>query len=181
MPHSSKTLLDTGGGEESDGRELVPWFDPNHAASVAAAPAVSNTMSMDALVPCSNRTDEQSQQVMESNPAPGTCMVGCSTRVGSCSGAATQEEDAVLAVKHARAARVPVAREWSGRGKSVSGSAKFGKDSQHVTLDTCHEELSMGFTSTSMGSPENTVDDHDSVGHSGPPVKLLTSDYHLLL
>ncbi|KAK9273414.1 hypothetical protein L1049_018224 [Liquidambar formosana] len=162
--------------------EVAPWFDHHHRAAAVAASSASATMTMDALVPCSNGTDDQSTHVMESVSGIGTCMVGCSTRVGSCSGAATQDDEAVLVEKRARVARVPAAaaaHEWSSRDQSASGSATFGRDSQHVTLDTCERDLGMGFTSTSPGSPENTssgmpctktttADDHDSVCHSRP-------------
>ncbi|KDP28805.1 hypothetical protein JCGZ_14576 [Jatropha curcas] len=158
--------------------ELVPWFENNRAAAVAASSA---TTTMDALVPCSNRTtDDRKKRAMESVPALGNCVVGSSTRVGSCSGpTATQDEDALLTAKRARVARVPVAPEWSSRDQSVSCSATFGRDSQHVTLETCEPDLGMDFTSTSFGSQENTscgkpgtktatVDENDSVCHSRP-------------
>ncbi|KAI9078459.1 hypothetical protein K1719_039555 [Acacia pycnantha] len=147
----------------------------------ATASAASNTMTMDFLVPCSNRTDEQqTTQVMDSVTCGGTlgrCMLGYSTRVGPFSGPTNQEEEAVLAGKRARVARVPVAPEWSGRDQSVSGTATCGRESQRVTLDTCEKESAIGFISTSMGSPKNTssakqctktnaADDYDSVCHS---------------
>lgn len=170
LPHRNKSVFDGGAG---NGDDMVPWFDPQRAAA-------STTMTMDAMVPCSNRTDEQSTQAMDSVPGGGvlgTCVVDVSTRVGSCSGPATQEEEALLAATRARVARVPVAHEWSSRDQSLSGSATFGRDSQHVTFDTCDREMGGGFTSTSMGSPENTktttADDHDSVCHSGPQAKFL--------
>lgn len=65
-----------------------------------------------------------------------------STRVGSCSDGRTM----------AGGKRARVAPEWSGSG------------SQRLTMDT----YDVGFTSTSMGSPDNTIDDHDSVCHSRP-------------
>ena len=197
LPHHGKSSFHGAGGGDGDGdfggvygNLLVPWFDPHRAGAVAAA--ASNTVTMDALVPCSNRAEEQSRQVMDSIPRRlGACMVGCSTSAGSCGGGttATQEEGALLATaaKRARVARVPVsAQELSSKGQSVSGSATFGRDSQHVTLDTCDREFGVGFTSTSMGSPENTssakqctktttVDDHDSVCHSRSMVGLLIS------
>ena len=87
--------------------------------------------------------------------------------------------EARVAVPAAAAAAV-AAPEWSSRDQSVSGSATCGRDSQHVTLDTCERDLGVGFTSTSLGSMENTSpgkpctkatttgDDHDSVCHSRP-------------
>lgn len=173
LPHSSKSTPDGVGVGGGEGDELVPWFDPRRAAAVAAA-AASNTMTMDALVPCSNRTEEQSAGVVDSVAGgAGTCVVGCSTRVGSCSGAAREGGDTLLAARRAGVARVPGAREWSSRDQSGSG-----RDSHHVTLDTCDREMDVGYTSTSMGSPENTssarqwtktaaaADDHVSVCHS---------------
>ncbi|KAL2667323.1 hypothetical protein AAZV13_01G062400 [Glycine max] len=154
FPHRGKpTPLNGGGGGGVYGNFRVPWFDPHATATT------TNTVTMDALVPCSNR--EQSKQGMESVPG-GTCMVGCSTRVGSCCGG-----------KGAKG------HEATGRDQSVSGSATFGRDSKHVTLDTCDREFGVGFTSTSINSLENTssakhctktttVDDHDSVSHSKP-------------
>ncbi|KAF2303511.1 hypothetical protein GH714_018885 [Hevea brasiliensis] len=43
--------------------ELVPWLEHNRAA-----PAASATVTMDAMVPCSNRPDDRSAQVMDSVP-----------------------------------------------------------------------------------------------------------------
>ncbi|KAJ1430922.1 Myc-type, basic helix-loop-helix, partial [Sesbania bispinosa] len=172
LPHhrsKSSSFVAAGGGVY--GNVLVPWLDPHRAAAIAAA-AASNTVTMDALVPCSNRTEEQSTQVMDSIPGGlGTCMVGCSTRVGSCSGTATQQEEGALLAEAAKRARVPNV-PVSSKDQSVSGS-------RHVTLDTCDREFGVGFTSTSIGSLENTssakqctktttVDDHDSVCHSRP-------------
>ncbi|XP_038683375.1 transcription factor UNE10 isoform X2 [Tripterygium wilfordii] len=118
------------------GEDLVPWFNHHKAAASGNA-----TLSMDALVPCSNRTNDS---------VPPAGIGTCSARVGSCSGpltAATSSKNEHG--KRARAARVPVAAEWSGRDQSISGSATF-------TLDTCDRELGVGFTSTSLGSQENT-------------------------
>ncbi|KAK4267904.1 hypothetical protein QN277_024626 [Acacia crassicarpa] len=184
FPHRGKSIFDDVGAA-ADRDDLVPWFNPQRAASAAVmattASAASNTMTMDGLVPCSNRTDEQqTTQVMHSVTCGGTlgrCMLGYSTRVGSFSGPTNREDEAVLAAKSARVGRVPVAPEWSGRDQSVSGSATCGRESQRVTLDTCEKESGMGFISTSMGSPENTssakqctktnaADDYDSICHS---------------
>ncbi|XVF79831.1 hypothetical protein PTKIN_Ptkin15bG0021300 [Pterospermum kingtungense] len=155
--------------------ELVPWLDHHRAAAVTAAS--SATMTMDALVPCSNRSEDRTTtHVMESMPA----QVGCSTtRVGSCSEPVGTQDDVEEVLKRARAARVPVTPEWSSKEQSASGSATF---SQHLTIDTYEKDLGMGFTSTtSLGSPENTssatarpctkattTDEHDSVCHSRP-------------
>ncbi|XP_044500971.1 transcription factor UNE10-like isoform X2 [Mangifera indica] len=160
--------------------EIAPWFNQHHRAPVATA---ADTMTMDALVPCSNRSTERTTTTHVMDAAPklgGTCVMDCSTRVGSCSGpAATQDEDHQVLLKRARVARVPVAHEWSSRDQSVSGSATFGRDSQHVTHDSYDMDIGADLTSTSMGSPENTssakpctkattADDHDSVCHSAP-------------
>ncbi|XVF22763.1 hypothetical protein REPUB_Repub12eG0199000 [Reevesia pubescens] len=176
FPHR-KTGLDGGAGDE-----LVPWLDHHRAAAASAG-----TMTMDALVPCSNRSEDRATHVMESIPGLGgtTCVVGCSTRVGSCSGpAGTQDEEELLNGKRARAARVPVTPELSSKEQSGSASATFERDShsQQTTVDTYEKDHTLGvcFTSTtSLGSPENTssakpstktttVDDHDSVCHSRP-------------
>lgn len=161
LPHRGKPTLNGDGGVY--GNFLVPWLDP-HAAT-------ANTVTMDALVPCSKR--EQSKQGMES--VPSTCMVGCSTRVGSCCG------------NHGAKGQ-----EMSGRDQSVSGSATFGRDSKHVTLDTCDREHGVAFTSTSINSLDNTssakhctktttVDDHDSVSHSKPVVTNYFLSYFFIL
>ncbi|KAA8515906.1 hypothetical protein F0562_019085 [Nyssa sinensis] len=172
LPHR-KTSLD------GRGDELVPWFD--HRCAVTATAAIT----MDALVPCSNRAVEQpSAHVLDSVPGIDTCVVGCSTRVGSCSGASTFDNSkADEALKRVNGvARIPVAaaHEWSSRDNSASGSATFGMDSRQLTLESCERELGVGgFTSTSMGSPDNTssgkqctnattTDEHDSVCHSRP-------------
>ncbi|EEF50316.1 DNA binding protein, putative [Ricinus communis] len=170
LPQQRKTDNITGYGSN----EVVPWLGHHHHHHRAATS--SPTMTMDALVPCTKQSDDhRSAHVIDSVPAGigGNCVVGSSTRVGSCSAptTATQDEEALLAAKRARVARVPVAPEWSSRDQSVSGSATFGRDSHHVTLDTCEMDLGVGFTSTSFGSQENTktataVDENDSVCHS---------------
>ncbi|KAI3416832.1 BHLH domain-containing protein [Psidium guajava] len=158
--------------------DLVPWFDPSRGAA-----ALSATMTMDALVPCAGAADDRATaHFVDSAPGGGigTCVAGCSTRVGSCNGAA-QEEDALAVRKRARVERG--AAEWSGMDQSASGSATFGRDSQQMTLDTGEMEIGVGMTSTSLGSPENTcsgkdrttataaaaADDHDSVCYTRPP------------
>ncbi|KAK4416038.1 Transcription factor UNE10 [Sesamum alatum] len=166
----SKCAVD-GGGDNA--KELVPWFDPNRAAIVnpsTATATASITVTMDALVPCNNsirrndRNQENSAHVLE---RIGTCVVGCSTRVGSCSAAADGG---------ARVARVGVCGCKANADVSESATCG-GRDSRQVTLDTCERELGGGgFTSTSLWSPENTSsgkeytktsgDDHDSVCHS---------------
>lgn len=143
--------------------DLVPWFERHHRAPVPTSASASTTMTADVL---------------------GTCVVAGSTRVGSCGGAAATKDkdvdvDVVLMGKRAKEARVP--GEWSSRDQSVTGSATYGMDSQHGTLDTCERDFGFGFTSTSLGSPEHTssggkpcakvtttADDHDSVCHSPP-------------
>ncbi|XVF73464.1 hypothetical protein PTKIN_Ptkin12aG0203300 [Pterospermum kingtungense] len=166
---------------DGGGDELVPWLDKNRVITAAAAAAA--TVTMDALVPCSNRSEDQTTHVMESIPGGlggTTCVVGCSTRVGSCSGPAGTQDDEILltAGKRARPARVPVTPEcWSSKEQSASGSATFGKDhnshSQRVTVATSlgsHEN-----TSSATARPCNkattttTADDHDySVSHTRP-------------
>ena len=162
LPHRGKSMFDLVCGGGCNGDDLVPWFEPHRVATAAAAAAAaSNNMTVDALMPCANHKDEQTTHVMDSMPATGygTCMVGCSTGVGSCSGPAAIDEAALLASKRARVARVPTAREWNSRDQSASGSATSGRDNQLVALDTCDRELGMDYTSTSMGSPENTSSD----------------------
>lgn len=144
--------------------EIVPWIDQHHAQASATA-----TMTMDALVPYSNRTEERSSQVLD------TCVVGCSTRVGSCSGAVTH-----AGVARVRASVDGDSRAEQSRDHSVSGSATCGRGNRHVKQDSHENKLGVpGFTSTSMGSPVNTssgnpfskattTDDHDSVCHSTP-------------
>lgn len=175
-------------GKSGSGDELVPWFDHHRPAASSA----SATMTMDALVPCSTTsggggggagrgTASAWTHVMD---GLGKHVVGCSTRVGSCSGAKTCDDEVLL--KRERVARKQVAaQEWSCSrdNNSVDGSATCGRESWQLTLDTCDRELGTmsGFTTTSMGSLENTTssalqstkatttattDDHDSVGHS---------------
>ncbi|CAJ1947910.1 unnamed protein product [Sphenostylis stenocarpa] len=152
LPHRGKPTLNGDGSVY--GNFVVPWFDPNGSATAA------NTVTMDALVSCTKR--EQRKQGMES--VPSTCMVGCSTRVGSCCGNQGAK-----------------GQEMSGRDQSVSGSATFGRDSKQVTLDTCDRDFGVAFTSTSINSLDNTnsakpctktttVDDHDS-GEDGDEEK----------
>ncbi|PQM33241.1 transcription factor UNE10 [Prunus yedoensis var. nudiflora] len=155
LPPPSKPPFDSSGGGAKG--EIVNWFDHHRAAAVRSTTAVapSTTMTMDALVPCRNQSDNSSNHMMESMSMPGVIsgsdMVGCSTRVESCSGAtgaATQDDDTMPSGKHGSLSRVPETPEWSSRSQSVSGSATFGMDSQPVTLDS------------------TKASDHDSVCHS---------------
>ncbi|KAL2251544.1 UNVERIFIED_CONTAM: Transcription factor UNE10, partial [Sesamum indicum] len=164
-----KSAVDGGGGDNA--KELVPWFDPHRAAIVNPATAsASITVTMDALVPCNNNSicrndnnQENSAHVLE---GIGTCVVGCSTRVGSCSAAAVATDGGD------RVARVGVCSCKANASASESATCG-GRDSRQLTLDTCERELGGGgFTSTSLWSPENTssgkeytktsADDHDS-------------------
>ncbi|XP_057498588.1 transcription factor UNE10-like [Actinidia eriantha] len=140
---------------DSGADERVPWFDQHHATGVASGSA-SATMTMDALVPCSAATTEGM------GGGSSTCVVGCSTRVGSCVGANSEARAAEAARGH-----VAAGQEWSSRDPSVSGSATCGRE----TVDTCEREMGVGgFTSTSNGSLDSgkpcskatTADDHDS-------------------
>ncbi|KAK4798478.1 hypothetical protein SAY86_030804 [Trapa natans] len=161
---------------------LVPWFD-----RPAGQHASSATMTMDALVPCAAATASAEHQHQRLSAVPPACVVGCSTHVGSCSGAGTtgglQEGDARKRSRVAATLRVPVvgAGEWSGRDQySVSGSATVGRErvdsGLQMTVETCEREVY-----TSMGSQDNTssgaipgtratatatADEHDSVCHS---------------
>ncbi|KAK6918597.1 hypothetical protein RJ641_017019 [Dillenia turbinata] len=162
--------------------DLVPWFDHHHHRSTAA----SATMTVDALVPCSRSEDK-------SGHVTGTCVAGCSTCVGSCSGVVEEETERLGGVEDARARVAAAAAAMTSAGRvtqrdasnsvSVSGSAASGRDSRQVTTaDTCEREREFGvcgFTSTSLESLENTssgeaptkattTDDHDSVCHSRP-------------
>lgn len=141
-----------GGGDH----ELVrsSRLDKDNHRAVTVAASSSATMTMDALVPCSNNRfeDQTTTNVMESIPGAGgrlgstTCVVGCSTRVGSCSGPADTQDDEILltAGKRAGAARVPVTPEWSSKDQQISASSSA----------TLEKDLGVGFTST---SPENTI------------------------
>ncbi|CAA2972773.1 transcription factor UNE10-like [Olea europaea subsp. europaea] len=164
----SKSTVDGGG---ISGPELVKWID-NHRSLANHAVGASVP---DFLVPCTNtisRNDNQetsATRVMESVPGIGTCVVGCSTGVGSCSG---------TGLRGSRIARVGMnnSHKWPRPEQSMSGSATCGRESRQVTLDSCQKGLDARFTSTaSLGSPENTssakdcsktAEDHDSVCHS---------------
>lgn len=180
VPHHTKSVFDV--GATGDGGDLVPWFDPKRAAK-------SNTLTMDGMVPCSNRRDEQKTiHVVDLVPSGGTIhgrnMLGYSARVGSCDGHTNQDEETLLPSKNTTVARVPVAVDWSNKSLSVSvsGSATCGREIQRVMLDSCEKESGMALISTSMGSPENTssekqctktttIDDYDSISLSIPQVK----------
>ncbi|XP_010264312.1 PREDICTED: transcription factor UNE10-like [Nelumbo nucifera] len=169
---SQATRLDPSKVPLTGGDDLVPWFYPH--GTIAAQP-----ITMDALVPCANRTtstDDQSNHVPEPN----------SLRPESSGEAGTVErrtKEVALTKKLARKALVPVTHERSSK-QSVSISATFGRDSSRhdmSLIDTYELDPDTGFTSNSLGSPENTstgkpsgsynkpttVDDHDSVCHSG--------------
>ncbi|KAK9910898.1 hypothetical protein M0R45_034834 [Rubus argutus] len=131
-----------GGG----GNEILTWFD-HHRTVATSATSPSNTMTMDALVPCrNNQSDEpnSSHMIDTAVSMPGVldtsatgAVNGCSPRAGSCSAAATQDEDTRRPGKRkGNVASVPTTPEWSSRSPSVSGSATFGRDSQNVILDT---------------------------------------------
>lgn len=155
---------------KQSGDEVVPWFN-NHNAVAYAPPATGLVaMTKDALVPCSRNTSNSDNQ--RSVHVPG---IDGSTHVGSCSGATNSRDWTVAPRMRVR----PTRREWSSRADmiSVSGSETCGGDSRQLTVDTFDREFGTTmYTSTSMGSPENTSsdkqctnrtgDDHDSVCHS---------------
>ncbi|KAJ8565489.1 hypothetical protein K7X08_008065 [Anisodus acutangulus] len=165
--HHGKSVVD---GNKHDGDEVVPWFNNHHA--VAYAPPIPGlvTFTKDALVPCSRNTSNSDHH--RSVHLPG---LDGSAHMGSCSGA-TNSRDWMMAPRMRVGATQQ--HEWSNRADmSVSGSATCGGDSYQLTVDTFDRELGTTmFTSTSMGSPENTSsdkqctnrtgDDHDSVCHS---------------
>ncbi|KAH1073426.1 hypothetical protein J1N35_025754 [Gossypium stocksii] len=162
FPYGSKDSVGVDGGE-------LVWLD-HHRVSAAAASS-SATMTMDALVP-SSEDKTTTARALESMPGldgGGTCMMGCSTRVGSCSGTVNTQDDVTR--KRAKAERVQVApTEWE---QSASASATFGRDShRNLTVDTYDKDFGVGFTSISHGSIENTKtatdNDHDSASHSKP-------------
>ncbi|KAG6628608.1 transcription factor UNE10-like isoform X2 [Carya illinoinensis] len=144
---------------------------PVHREAIAATP--SATMTMDALVPCSNLTSE----VDQATQTQGQVVDGLGTCVGSCSGTAAttvQDKDVFLGGKGAGEERVTV--EWSSRDESFTGSATCGMDSHHQTdLDTCERDLRVGSPeqACSPSKPSTkattTADDHDSICHSSPP------------
>ncbi|PIN08490.1 Transcriptional repressors of the hairy/E(spl) family (contains HLH) [Handroanthus impetiginosus] len=154
--------------------ELVPWFD-HHRAMVNPNASPCVTMTMDALVPC-NTNQENSTHVLESVPGAGTCVVGCSTRVGSCSGSAAGADGGVTGGRVARGGTCSCKTNGSVSESATCG----GRDSRQVTLDTCDMELGGGAgltsKSSSLWSQENTSsgkeytrtsgEDHDSVCHS---------------
>ncbi|KAI7740614.1 hypothetical protein M8C21_019492 [Ambrosia artemisiifolia] len=144
--------------------DLVPWLDYHTSAVAFGTVGTSATTTMDALVPGSAT---QPHTLMSVGTNGGR--TACSTRVGSCS---------------MSGAGVPTAatHEWSScRDQSVSVSETFGMESsRQLTVETRERELGVkGYTSTSMGSPGDTVsgkrsfksmspDENDSVCHSRP-------------
>ncbi|KAI3829167.1 hypothetical protein L1987_03283 [Smallanthus sonchifolius] len=140
--------------------DLVPWLDYHTSAVASGTISASAITTMDALVPTT-----QPHALLSSRAA-------CSTRVGSCS------SDRSGFVRGGAA--VAAANDWSScKDQSVSGSETFGMESsRQLTVETRERELGVkGFTSTSMGSPEDTIsgkrstkstspDEHDSVCHS---------------
>ncbi|KAI3703241.1 hypothetical protein L1987_73171 [Smallanthus sonchifolius] len=143
---------------------LVPWLDFHTSTVASGTVSASATTTMDALVPSSTT---QPHALLSGRAA-------CSTRVGSCS------SDRSGFVRGGAA--VAAVNDWSScKEQSVSGSETFGMESsRQLTVETTERELGVkGFTSTSMGSPEDTItgkrsfksmspDEHDSVGHSRP-------------
>ncbi|XP_075510892.1 transcription factor UNE10-like isoform X1 [Primulina tabacum] len=154
---------------DGSGDDLVPRFDQRRSIANPVASA-SVTMAMDALVPCNNINILNSND----NQVPSSHVLGCSTRVGSCSGIAATLDGHVGRGKHVPRVDISGCDDTNG---SASESATCGRDSRQLTLDTCEKELvAEGFTSPSTESPENTSsckeyskctgDDHDSVCHS---------------
>lgn len=160
--------------------EIRPLFDHQRAIPAANTASVTKTMTMDALVPNTNRPGNPdhitSTSFVIDYSVPGG--PGSSTHVGSC------EEDVMIrsttSEKRGRLSRVPnMGPERSNRSEpsASTASATFGRDSQQVTFDTCDRDLGVCFTS-SFGSPDNNssgmpctkADDHDSVCHSRPQV-----------
>lgn len=150
------------GGDNT--KELVPWFEHHRARANPGGNSASVTVTMDALVPCANNRGERPAHVRDASRA------GCSTRVGSCSGAA-----APPGIGH-HVVRVGVNRCRTDGSVSMSESAACGGrgSRQTMSIDTWEREFGgPGFTSTSLISPENTLsgqeytktsaDDRDSV------------------
>ncbi|XP_040995076.1 transcription factor UNE10-like isoform X1 [Juglans microcarpa x Juglans regia] len=155
-----------------------------HREAIAATP--SATMTMDALVPCSNLTSEVDQATQTQG---GQVVDGLGTCVGSCSGTAAttvqdkdndKDKDVFVGGKGAGEERVTA--EWSSRDESFTGSATCGMNSHHPTdLNTCEKDLRVGSPeqacSPSKTSTKTTAaaaaDDHDSVCHSSPPYKFV--------
>ncbi|KAJ8748907.1 hypothetical protein K2173_013341 [Erythroxylum novogranatense] len=160
--------------------ELVPCFE-----RIPTAPAVSTTMTMDALVPSTSRTEDGSTQVTDYVAGlMRPVMVGCSAHSGYSSGPpATQDEEGSLACKRPRVVSVPAAPpDWNGRDQrcATASDATFWRDidSQHVKVDKSEKELGAEFISTSLGSQKNTMktvatataagDENNSVCHTRP-------------
>ncbi|KAL4366830.1 hypothetical protein GQ457_05G000150 [Hibiscus cannabinus] len=121
----------------SGAEELVPWLELDSSA----------TMAMDALVPCSNKSEDRTTHRM---PELG----GCSTRVGSCSGTVNTKDNEVLVL--------------TGKRKEQSASATFGRNSHFGVGFTSISHGSPDNASPATGRPYNntkvtTLDDHDSV------------------
>lgn len=169
LPHCKSSTLQTGCRDGGD--ELVPWFE-NHQRAANAPAATSLSLTVDAMVPCSNKIPNDQEPSAAIAQGISACVPGCSTTlVGSCSGAAAGDHTLLPRVNMAAGAQ-----DWSIRAdqshQSVSGSATCCRDSRQATLDTCDRELgTAAYASTSLGSPENTssakqctktVDDRDS-------------------
>ncbi|GFQ02396.1 transcription factor une10 [Phtheirospermum japonicum] len=174
--HHPKPAADGGAGGKNV-NELVPWFD--HHRAVADPPAAA-AVTMDALVPCNNNknkiknnnnniqyknieSQENSAHVVGSVPH----VLGCSTLVGSCSGAGSAVDGG------ARGGRAGICK------CGCASESATGRLSRQVTADNTYSEREFGgggLTSTSLWSPENTssggeytrtsAEEHDSVCHS---------------
>ncbi|KAL5057784.1 hypothetical protein RYX36_029388 [Vicia faba] len=184
---SKPLFLATGGGVY--GNMLVTWLDPQPAVAIARATTTTTTttngMVVNTLVPYSNLKKELRLHARDPTPIRGigSCMVGGPTPMGSCSivGATTQEEGGIFTGgKRGRVEHVA----GSGMDQSMSNNAKFGRQSQQVTLDIYEREFGVidGFTSTLIASMDKTssdkqctrtttIDDHDSVCHSRTTVR----------
>ncbi|KAL0429068.1 UNVERIFIED_CONTAM: Transcription factor UNE10 [Sesamum radiatum] len=174
-PHP-KSVVDDGVDTNNN---LVPWFD-HHVALVNPATSFCTTMTMDALVPCNNnihiKDHNQEKPTQMLDPAPpgiGTCMVECSTRVGSYGGGG----GGAPLEAGTRITRVGI-NSCRTNGSLSESATCGGRDSCPMSLDTCEREPCGGGSTcpASLVTPEKTIsgkecskasgDAHDSISHS---------------
>ncbi|CAI9292303.1 unnamed protein product [Lactuca saligna] len=143
--------------------EVVPWLQHRIPTVATGSVNASGTMTSDALVPSSNgnnRTDERSAQAHRSIKSAHD--TGCSTRVGSCSGAQSVFLDRRMC--QGGGSTTVAAYEWSScRDQSVSiGSETF------AATDTYDGDLGGSRLTSTTGSPQNTSSGKDYSRSTSP-------------
>ncbi|CAH1448105.1 unnamed protein product [Lactuca virosa] len=143
--------------------EVVPWLQHRIPTVATGSVNASGTMTSDALVPSSNGNSTASQRVAQAHQSIKSAHdTGCSTRVGSCSGAQSAFLDRRMG--QGGGSTTVAAHEWSScRDQSVSiGSETF------AATDTYDGDLGGSRLTSTTGSPQNTSSGKDYSRSTSP-------------